>query len=351
MTMMKTIITTALLGLGLVKADNAFIHLGNSPSPATLYGQPMVSFGDDTRAITSNVNDVPSPNGGVIDFSYPMSHREIGNGWGPVPWAGSYYGDVYFTGYTNNPLIITMPEDVCTFIFYTESNSFGTYTFTLTTASGASVIETLTNTGNTQADGFAISCNNGDALVTLTLSFSGTTTGFGIGNFHIAGCPKQECNHWYRLLYAHSPNHLSYQAVRFNGETDDLCHQMGDSHHYLGYGNDKEIRGVLLFENDDCTGCAELEKCNWNGYSEMPGVQFGTCSNDGTTLTITGLPSEATHVMSGADWVGVPVSGNQVSVPCHGGSGEVNVCSGPDCDWQTEFMYNILDAGVGSCDC
>lgn len=161
-----------------------------------------------------------------------------------------------------------------------------------------------------------------------------------------------ECALRYRLLFAHSPDHLSYRALRTNGGVDDDCVAVDDGHQHLGYSPHKETHSVRLYEHDDCTGFSDDVACgDWLDYAAMPSASFGTCSNDGTTLTVTGLPVEATHVMSGGNWVGVPVVDGSVSVVCPGGSGEVDVCAGPDCEWSSELMYNLMDSGVGSCAC
>ena len=171
-------------------------------------------------------------------------------------------------------------------------------------------------------------------------------------------CETTTCKLNYRLLFAHSTTYQAYRATLvtpYQGETHDItCHLMGDSHHFVGVGPEKESKVVRVYENSDCTGSFKDIECNpWLTYGEMPSSDFGTCSNNGTHLTLTGLPDEATHVMSGGDptWSGVPVVGNSVEVLCPGGSWEVNVCAGPDCDWVTELMYNMVDAGAGSCYC
>jgi len=55
--------------------------------------------------------------------------------------------------------------------------------------------------------------------------------------------------------------------------------------------------------------------------------------------------------MSGGNWASVAVVNGNAVVVCPGTSGEVGVCSGVNCDWNTEYMYNLLDAGVGPCAC
>lgn len=166
---------------------------------------------------------------------------------------------------------------------------------------------------------------------------------------------KQECQSCrlnYRLLFAHSPAHGSYRALRVNGQEDDECEVISTSHQHLGYGPLKESHSVRLFANGDCTGTSvDLECTPWLDYASMPSTDFGSCSHNGTHLSLSGLPNEATHVMSGGDWVSVSVVGNSATVLCPGDSWEVDVCSGVDCDWNTELMYNMVDAGTESCIC
>lgn len=174
------------------------------------------------------------------------------------------------------------------------------------------------------------------------------------GNPDPTPCPS--CTLLYRLMFAHSETHQSYKATLvtpYEGNTHDItCEAIGTSHHFVGVGPEKESHVARLYENADCTGAYEDVTCSpWLDYSSMPSSAFGTCSHDGTTLSITGLPKEVTHVMSGGDWTAVPVVEGAVDVVCPGASGEVGVCSGPDCDWLTEFLYNLVEAGSGSCSC
>ena len=156
----------------------------------------------------------------------------------------------------------------------------------------------------------------------------------------------------YRMLYAHSKTQSSYRALRLNGGEDDTCEEIGSSHHHVGVGPEKETHSVRLFLNNDCTGVSEDLVCDpWMDYASMPSPDFGSCVANGTHLVVNGLPQEATHVMSGGDWSSVSVVGNSATVVCPGGSGEVSVCSGVDCDWLSELMYNLIDAGTGACNC
>jgi hypothetical protein len=164
--------------------------------------------------------------------------------------------------------------------------------------------------------------------------------------------PPPSCALRYRLLFAHSETHQAYSALRLNGDPDDACNPIHGSHQHHGYGQLKESHAVRLYENGDCTGATEDLYCaEWLDYASMPSPAFGTCSNDGTTLSLTGLPDEVSHVMSGGNWLSVPVVNNAVDVVCPGGSWEVDACSGPDCDWNTEFMYNIMDTSGSNCYC
>src|SRR5262245_55280871 len=59
-----------------------FSHLDPTAAPPTTLGQyTMTAFGDDARPNGGVVSDVASPFGGVVGFSTPLTHAEVGAGW------------------------------------------------------------------------------------------------------------------------------------------------------------------------------------------------------------------------------------------------------------------------------
>ena len=77
------------------RASIQAVALGSGAPPASLGTFTMTPFGDDTRGVIADEVSVPSPLGGSVGFSIPLSHREIGNGWST--WSHGYTGDVYCT--------------------------------------------------------------------------------------------------------------------------------------------------------------------------------------------------------------------------------------------------------------
>jgi hypothetical protein len=154
---------------------------GAGAPPDTLGGFLMTPFPEDTRPLSEDVNDVPSPcpTGGDIVFSTPMSHRQIGSGW--ASWSHGYTGDVYYTNGATS-VTITLPQPACAFYFYVEPNPFAVHYFTAVGDDG-------TSSGSFSADGeggAAYVGIFGAGLESVTISTDDGVTDFAIGEFGIA---------------------------------------------------------------------------------------------------------------------------------------------------------------------
>lgn len=166
-------------------ADAAIMldELGTAAPPATLGSWTMTPFADDTRPNFSTVTSVDTPIGGSLDFSSAVSLREVGAGW--ATWSHGYTGDVYFTG--DSSLTLTLPSQTAAFYLYTQPNSFSTFSFTVTDASGVS--STTDITGDSGAKGFGFYGTGGSTLASITVSTEPGALGFAVGEFGIAAVP------------------------------------------------------------------------------------------------------------------------------------------------------------------
>jgi len=99
-------------------------------APTALGQYTMTAFGDDARPNMGVVSDVASPFGGVVGFSQPLTHTEVGAGW--ATWSHGYTGDVYFSATT---LTLDLPDGIGAFYFYAEPDPFAPFTIMATVGS------------------------------------------------------------------------------------------------------------------------------------------------------------------------------------------------------------------------
>ncbi len=156
---------------------------GTSAPPGSLGGFPMAGFGDDTRPVYDDVVAVPAPGGGGIQFSIPLNHREIGDGW--ATWSHGYTGDVY---YTNGDASVTMymPGNTVAFYFYVEPNTFAEFEFEAVADTGTTSGTILVN-GSSGAKYFGFYMQDRGVLRHIKITNTdGGAGGFAIGEFGIA---------------------------------------------------------------------------------------------------------------------------------------------------------------------
>lgn len=181
---MKTLSVLAVLAIaGSAQAQISVADLGTGAPPATLGGFNMLAFGDDTRPVINDVNDITVADGapfGTLGFGAPVSHREIGAGWGT--WSHGYTGDVYYTNGATS-LVLNLPADTGAFYLYAEPNPFGVFNITATANDGTTL--TLGVEGNAGANGYGF-WSTGGALTSITVS---SDIDFAVGEFGIARVP------------------------------------------------------------------------------------------------------------------------------------------------------------------
>ena len=161
--------------------------IGGTGAPApTLGPYQMTPFPPDPRPVFDFVTSVPSPLGGELGFSIPMSHRRIGEGWST--WSHGYTGDVYYT-YSQSEVTIELPGGTLAFYFYVEPTVFGIASFSATVDDGTSVEQNAMGSAGAAYFGFFVD-DPGDPPIESITVVNITTYDFAIGEFGIsAGAP------------------------------------------------------------------------------------------------------------------------------------------------------------------
>jgi len=156
---------------------------GTSAPPGTLGPFTMTPFPDDPRPVYDDVLDVPAPGGGTIDFSIPLSHREIGSGW--ATWSHGYTGDVYFTD-VDPEVTVFMPGNTVAFYFYVEPNTFAEFEFEAVADTGTTSGKVFIQ-GSAGAKYFGFYMKDRGVIRHITITNTdGGANGFAIGEFGIA---------------------------------------------------------------------------------------------------------------------------------------------------------------------
>jgi len=163
-----------------VQATITGVALGTAPPPSTLGPYTMTAFDPDPQPRYSYVTSVASPLGGTVDFSTPLEHLVIGDGWST--WSHGYTGDVYVT-WDLNVVTLTMPSGTGAFDLYAEPNPFATYLITATAQDGTSVSQEVYGMGG--ACGYGFWADGGDQISTIEVDYFGIN-GFAVGEFGIA---------------------------------------------------------------------------------------------------------------------------------------------------------------------
>lgn len=157
----------------------------DAPAP-TLGPYQMTPFPPDPRPLGDFVTSVPSPLGGELGFSIPMSHRRIGEGWST--WSHGYTGDVYYT-YSQSEVTIELPGGTRAFYFYVEPNVLGGASFIATADDGTSVEQFVAGSYGASYFGFFVDDPGDSPIESITVVII-TSYDFAIGEFGIStGAP------------------------------------------------------------------------------------------------------------------------------------------------------------------
>jgi hypothetical protein len=186
MTTLKGLLGVASV-LALAGAVNASItSLGTAGPPASYTAPgggvfPLIPAMDDTSPVFGDVSSAPLGPGKNVLFSIPMSHRQIGSGWGT--WSHGYTGDVYYTNGASSVTLTFDQKDMQAFYFYAEPNFFGLHPMTFsatgggTTQSVSAMVE-----GSAGAQGFLVTADKIDSI-TISIDDGGD---FAVGEFGYA---------------------------------------------------------------------------------------------------------------------------------------------------------------------
>jgi hypothetical protein len=164
---------------GVARAEIIGVAGGTAAPPPTLGPYEMTPFPPDERPILIPVTTVPSPLGGELTFSVPLTHRRIGEGWGG--WSHGYMGDVYDTA-PHTEVTLGLPEETRAFYFYAATYPTSPQYITATTDDGTSIGEEIQTFHAAEYFGF-YSDDFDDVIESITIAATAT---FAIGEFGIA---------------------------------------------------------------------------------------------------------------------------------------------------------------------
>jgi hypothetical protein len=174
---------------------------GTSAPPATLGGYSMTSFGNDARAVFTNVSSVTGPTGDVA-FDPSLSHRKIGNGW--ATWSHGYTGDVYSTNGTS--VTLTLPAGTRAFQFYAEPNVMASFTMEAVSDDGTSS-GAISVSGASGARYFGFYATGSDVISEIVVTAASGANGFAVGEFAIYTCPPVDISITLNKNLLTVPNH------------------------------------------------------------------------------------------------------------------------------------------------
>jgi len=181
--MRRTIAALSLVVLAAATAAPASITgvAGGSAAPgATLGPYSMTPFLCDPQPLYHHVTSVASPLGGVVEFSIPLDHYRVGQGW--ATWSNGYTGDVYSTDW-HSSVTMNLPDQTEAFYFYAEPNPWGQYTIVATAQDGTQITQSVNAYAKAAYYGFY--GTDGSYITSIAVA-APCHIGFGIGEFGIA---------------------------------------------------------------------------------------------------------------------------------------------------------------------
>ena len=159
--------------------------LGTGAPPATYKTYTMSPNQPEGSPILSFVTEAPGLNGAnPIKFDRPVQYRQVPSTWST--WSHGYTGPVYYEGGVE--LEMTIPDEVCAFIFYLEPNAFSSFNFNVSFSDGYYL--NVNVNGLAGAVGIAVAK---DAVhgFPKTINIYNTDLcagGFAVGEFKLAAC-------------------------------------------------------------------------------------------------------------------------------------------------------------------
>ncbi len=179
-----TVLTLVVLATAAAAPAGITGFAGGTAAPgATLGPYTITPFGADGRPLYTGVTSVDSPLGGSVDFSIPLEHYRVGDGW--ATWSHGYLGDVY---YTNGASDVTMvlPDQTEAFYFYAEPNPYSEFTIVATAQDGTQVIQGVNGGAGAAYYGFY---GTGGSYISSIAVTTPQPVAFAIGEFGIATVP------------------------------------------------------------------------------------------------------------------------------------------------------------------
>ena len=179
-----------ILAVSNVQAGITGVALGTAAPPGTLGPYTMTPFPDDLRAELSVVTSVPSPLGGSVDFSNPLTLYTVGSGWAGN-WSHGYAGDVYALGIFDGPsTTLTLPTGTAAFYFYAQPGLYSLMVITATAQDGTIVSQLIHGELEDSATGYAFYGTGGNLISSIQVDLGEVTWGgFAVGEFGIAAIP------------------------------------------------------------------------------------------------------------------------------------------------------------------
>jgi hypothetical protein len=188
--MKSTVAALSLVVLAAATAAPAAItgFAGGAAAPGAMLGPyTMTPFTLDASPLSVDVTSVASPLGGEVDFSFPMRHLRIDQGW--ETWSHGYTGDVYFTNGATHATM-TLPAGTEAFYFYAEPDPFSQYTIVATTQDGTQVTQSVNGYAGAAYYGFY---GTGSSLISSIAVTTPQPVDFAVGEFGIAKCSCPPC--------------------------------------------------------------------------------------------------------------------------------------------------------------
>jgi hypothetical protein len=162
---------------------------GTAAPPSTLGTYNMTAFGPDLQPL-GDVSGVNGPTG-TISFTPDLHHDQVPDG-GWNNWSNGYTGDVYDTCFDNGSgctaadpshVRITLPAGTNAFYFYSEANTYNTFTLQATAQDGTtSGPVSVTTPSGAKYFGFY---GTGGATLSYIDVTANDSNGFAVGEFGI----------------------------------------------------------------------------------------------------------------------------------------------------------------------
>ena len=159
-----------------------FQNLGRSAPPAVIGGHAVTPFDQAAQAaipdFTSSIAVIPgNPGPGVLGISPAATKYTVGSSWNSN-WGHPYSGPIFRA--SGHPVVLTLPAGTKAFYFYSHTDLYGTFTYTVTTDSGTSSGSVAVTSGygeGSGANGFAFYSTAGESITSITVD-SGSPAGF-----------------------------------------------------------------------------------------------------------------------------------------------------------------------------